>query len=136
LRESVDISEAAVHAAEQKVGQRDLTARLLRRDIRELADLGETFDTVLDCGLYVHVCDDAADRAGYLHTLRAITHPGSHYFMLCFRGETGHHRGHTPTRSPPPSPTGGGSTRSPRTRSTPPPNHTASPAWLVAATRN
>jgi SAM-dependent methyltransferase len=92
----VDISTAAIEAAEQKARQRTLTARFLCRDVVGLTDLGETFDTVLDCGLYVHLCDDDADRAAYLRSLRSLTHAGSRYFMLCFRGDSGHHRGHTP----------------------------------------
>jgi Methyltransferase domain len=92
----VDISTAAIEAAEQKARQRNLTARFVRRDVREHTDLGESFDTVLDCGLYVHLCDDDADRAAYLRSVQSLTHAGSRYFMLCCRGDSGHHRGHIP----------------------------------------
>jgi SAM-dependent methyltransferase len=46
----VDLSSAALHAAEAKARDRGLTARFLRWDARKLADLGDSFDKVLDCG--------------------------------------------------------------------------------------
>jgi hypothetical protein len=44
-------------------------------------------------GLYVHLCGDDADRTAYLRSVQSLTHAGSRY---CFRGDSGHHRGHTP----------------------------------------
>ena len=78
----IDLSAAALHAAEAKARGRGLTTRFLRWDARKLADLGESFDTVLDCGLF-HVFNDN-DRAAYVSSLRSVTAPGSRYFMLCF----------------------------------------------------
>jgi 2-polyprenyl-3-methyl-5-hydroxy-6-metoxy-1,4-benzoquinol methylase len=88
----VDVSSAAIRIAEQKARDRGLAARFLLQDARRLADLGESFDTVLDCGLFVHVVDDDADRVTYLDGLRSVVPPGGRYFMACFRGEQGHHR--------------------------------------------
>jgi SAM-dependent methyltransferase len=82
----VDIAAAAIRAAEHKARERGLTARFLRHDVRRLAELGESFDTVLDSGLLVHVIDDERDRAAYLHGLQAVVPPGGRYFVLCFRG--------------------------------------------------
>src|SRR5436309_4815835 len=50
----VDLAAAALRAAEDKARDRGSTARFLVHDARRLADLGESFDTVLDCGL-VHI---------------------------------------------------------------------------------
>ncbi|MEU7881625.1 class I SAM-dependent methyltransferase [Microbispora bryophytorum] len=82
----IDIAGAAIDAAERKAYERGLNARFLRHDVRRLADLGESFDTVLDSGLLVHVINDEQGRAAYLEGLRAVVSPGGHYFVLCFRG--------------------------------------------------
>ena len=81
----VDIAAGAIRAAERKAQQRGLTARFLRHDVRKLAELGETFDTALDCGLLVHVVDDEPDRTAFLDGLRAVVRSGGRYFVLCFR---------------------------------------------------
>ena len=82
----VDIAAAAISAAERKARERGSTARFLRHDVRQLAAFGESFDTVLDSGLLVHVLDDEQDRAAYLHGLRTVLRPGGRYFVLCFSG--------------------------------------------------
>jgi cyclopropane fatty-acyl-phospholipid synthase-like methyltransferase len=78
----VDLAAAALRTAEQKARDRGLTARFLLWDARELANLGETFDTVLDCGLF-HIFD-GDDRAAYVDNLRSVVRPGGRYFMLGF----------------------------------------------------
>jgi SAM-dependent methyltransferase len=82
----VDIAAAAIGAAKQKAHERGLTARFLRQDVRRLAELGESFETVLDSGLLVHVINDGKDRSAYLQALQAVVPPGGRYFVLCFRG--------------------------------------------------
>src|SRR5713101_1934067 len=77
----VDLAAGALRVAEQKARERGLTARFLRRDARRLADLGESFDTVLDCGLFHIFGDD--DRAAYAGSLRSVLQPGGRYFLLC-----------------------------------------------------
>jgi 2-polyprenyl-3-methyl-5-hydroxy-6-metoxy-1,4-benzoquinol methylase len=57
----VDLAPTAIGIAERKVRERGLTARSLVFDVLQLAALNETFDTVLDCGLF-HLLDDD-DRA-------------------------------------------------------------------------
>ncbi|WP_326718404.1 MULTISPECIES: class I SAM-dependent methyltransferase [unclassified Streptomyces] len=89
----IDLSSTAIHIAEQKARDRGLTAKFLCHDVRRLADLGESFDTVLDCGLFVHVFDDNDDRTAYIDNLRSVMPPGGLYFMLCFRGQQPHHQG-------------------------------------------
>ncbi len=82
----VDIAGAAIDAAERKAHERGLNARFLRHDVRRLAELEESFDTVLDSGLLVHVLNDEQDRLAYLQGLRAVVPSGGRYFVLCFRG--------------------------------------------------
>jgi SAM-dependent methyltransferase len=77
-----------------KAHERGLTVRFLRHDARKLADLDQTFDTVLDCGLF-HIFNDA-ERAEYVESLRSVVAPGGRYFMLGFSdqqpGDWGPHR--------------------------------------------
>jgi SAM-dependent methyltransferase len=78
----VDLASTALHTATEKARDRGRTARFLLRDARTLADLGESFDTVLDCGLF-HILDDN-DRLTYVDSPRSAVAPGGRYFMLCF----------------------------------------------------
>ena len=55
----VDQSAHALELAEGKARDRGITVTFIRYDACKLADLGETFDTVLDCGLF-HIFSDAA----------------------------------------------------------------------------
>jgi SAM-dependent methyltransferase len=77
----IDLASAALRAAEQKAAERGLPARFLRWDALRLAELGETFGTVLDCGLF-HIFGDH-DRAAYTRSLWSALAPGGRYFMLC-----------------------------------------------------
>lgn len=90
----VDLAAKALQTARQKARDRGLTARFLLHDARRLADLGESFDTVLDCGLF-HVFA-GEDRDAFVAGLRAVVEPGGRYFMLGFSdwqpGDTGPHR--------------------------------------------
>ena len=79
----VDLSAVAIDTAKRKAAERGLPARFLRHDARHLADLGESFDTVLDSGLLVHVVDDD-DRTAYLNGLSSVLAAGGRYFVLCF----------------------------------------------------
>lgn len=78
----VDIAPAALRAAERKARDRGSTARFLRCDARRLDELDESFDTVLDSGLF-HIFDDEA-RAAYVASVRSVLRPGGRYFVLCF----------------------------------------------------
>ena len=53
----VDLSAKAIELALTKATERGVEARFLVADALLLVDLGERFDTVLDCGLF-HVLDD------------------------------------------------------------------------------
>jgi cyclopropane fatty-acyl-phospholipid synthase-like methyltransferase len=78
----IDLASRALQVAEGKARCQGLTARFLLRDVRELPELDESFDTVLDCGLF-HIFDDD-DRAAYANSLRSVLPPGGRYFLLCF----------------------------------------------------
>jgi cyclopropane fatty-acyl-phospholipid synthase-like methyltransferase len=78
----VDQSARALELAEGKARDRGLVVRLIRYDACKLADLGETFDTVLDCGLF-HIFNDDA-RTEYVDSLCAVVRPRGRYFMLGF----------------------------------------------------
>jgi SAM-dependent methyltransferase len=76
----IDLSATALHAAARKARDQGRTARFLRHDARRLADLGESFDTVLDCGLF-HLFGGRG-RAAYVAGLHRVLRPGGRYFML------------------------------------------------------
>lgn len=77
----VDIAPSALDTARHKARQRGRTTRFLRHDARNLADLSESFDTVLDCGLF-HVFGDG-DRATHAGNLRSAVAPRGRYYLLC-----------------------------------------------------
>ena len=78
----VDLSATAIELAMTKATERGLGARFLVADALRLVDLGERFDTVLDCGLF-HVLDDV-ERRRYVDSLAAAVPPGGRFHMLCF----------------------------------------------------
>ncbi|WP_229911132.1 class I SAM-dependent methyltransferase [Streptomyces aurantiogriseus] len=78
----VDLAANALRTAEDKARARGCAVRFLRHDARRLGELGESFDTVLDCRLF-HIFD-GDDRAAYVNGLRSTTSPGGRYFMLGF----------------------------------------------------
>jgi SAM-dependent methyltransferase len=90
----VDLAAVALQKARDKAQQRGLQVRFLRQDARKLYELGETFDTVLDCGLF-HIFG-GADRAAFVEALRSVVPTGGRYFMLGFSdqqpGDWGPHR--------------------------------------------
>jgi SAM-dependent methyltransferase len=78
----IDSSPTAIAMAGRKAEERALRARFLTWDALELDALGESFDTVLDCGLF-HVFDDT-DRLRFVAALWASMPAGARYYMLCF----------------------------------------------------
>jgi cyclopropane fatty-acyl-phospholipid synthase-like methyltransferase len=78
----VDLAATALCTAGGKARARGCAVRFVRLDARELAELGEEFDTVLDCGLF-HLFD-GDDRFAYVDALRSVVPPGGRYFMLGF----------------------------------------------------
>jgi len=80
----IDLATPALEAAKKKGRERGLSARFLWHDVLRVAELGESFDTVLDCGLFHMPHFTPADRAAYLSNLAAVLSSGGRYFMLCF----------------------------------------------------
>jgi SAM-dependent methyltransferase len=78
----VDASPRAIELATRKAGERNLDVRFLVADALELPGLGETFDTVIDSGVF-HVFGDE-DRASYVRSLRDVVPPAGRLLMLCF----------------------------------------------------
>ena len=78
----IDGAEAAIARARQKARDRRLPARVVVWDALDLARLGETFDTVVDVGLF-HVFDDD-ERRRYVAGLREVTVDGGHVVVMCF----------------------------------------------------
>ena len=78
----VDISPRAIGRARDKAAERGLPARFEVADVLSLGELGMTFDTVIDSGVF-HVFDDA-DRARYVTSLAAVLRPGGHCYLMCF----------------------------------------------------
>ena len=78
----IDAAPTAIAAAKRKATDRGLAARFLVWNALRLSELGETFDTVLDCGLF-HVFEDD-ERPGFVASLRSAMNAGARYHMLCF----------------------------------------------------
>jgi cyclopropane fatty-acyl-phospholipid synthase-like methyltransferase len=78
----VDMSMRAIDLAKTKATERGVEVRFVVADALHLVDLGEQFDTVLDCGLF-HVLDDS-ERERYVGSLAEVVPPGGFYHMLCF----------------------------------------------------
>jgi SAM-dependent methyltransferase len=78
----VDASGTALAIARRKADERGLKVRFMVLNALDLADLGESFDTVLDAGLF-HVFEDP-DRPKFVGALRASMPVGARYYMLCF----------------------------------------------------
>jgi SAM-dependent methyltransferase len=78
----VDVAPHAIERARGKAAERGLAARFEVADALSLADLGLTFDTVIDSGLF-HVFDDD-DRARYVASLAAVLDDGGRCYLMCF----------------------------------------------------
>jgi SAM-dependent methyltransferase len=83
----VDISPLAIELARGKAAGRGIKARFETADVLgladpSLADLGLTFDTAIDSGLF-HVFDDDG-RARYVQSLASVLRPGGSCYLMCF----------------------------------------------------
>jgi cyclopropane fatty-acyl-phospholipid synthase-like methyltransferase len=78
----VDISPSAVEQARRKAAERGLAVRFEVADALTLGQLGLTFDTVIDCGLF-HTFDDDA-RPRYVASLASVLRPGGRCYLMCF----------------------------------------------------
>ena len=78
----VDVSGLAIGRAREKAAERGLVARFETGDVLRLADLGLTFDVIIDSGVF-HVFDDE-DRVRYVASLASVLRPGGHCYLACF----------------------------------------------------
>ena len=78
----IDVSPRAVGIARRKAAERGIDARFQVFDALRLDRLGETFDTIVDSGLF-HVFDDTA-RAHYVAAVQAVLRPGGRLHLMCF----------------------------------------------------
>jgi SAM-dependent methyltransferase len=78
----IDLSALAIERAREKAAARGIKARFEVANALNLADLGLTFDTIIDSGLF-HVFDDS-DRARYVEGLASVLRPGGTCHLMCF----------------------------------------------------
>jgi SAM-dependent methyltransferase len=78
----IDVSPRAIEIARRKAAMRGVGTIFQVLDALRLDTLGESFDTIVDSGLF-HVFDDAA-RTRYVTAVRAVLRPGGHLHLMCF----------------------------------------------------
>ena len=78
----VDISPRAIARARDKAAERGVQADFEVADVLSLGHLGETFDTIIDSGVF-HVFSDE-DRARYVASLASVLRPGGRCYLMCF----------------------------------------------------
>jgi SAM-dependent methyltransferase len=82
----IDVAPSALDLARAKALARGVGARLLLTDALQLSRLEQTFDTVIDCGLF-HTFDDD-ERGRYVDSLASVTTSGGVLHLLCFNDTT------------------------------------------------
>jgi SAM-dependent methyltransferase len=78
----IDGSSLAIEQARGKAAERGIEARFEVADALSLADLGLSFEVVIDSGLF-HVFDDDS-RARYVASLASVLRPGGRLYLMCF----------------------------------------------------
>jgi SAM-dependent methyltransferase len=78
----VDVAASAIEQARAKAAERGVAARFDVADALELGRLGQTFDTIIDSGVF-HVFNDD-DRARYVASLASVLEPGGSLYLMCF----------------------------------------------------
>jgi cyclopropane fatty-acyl-phospholipid synthase-like methyltransferase len=78
----VDVAPNAIAQARQKAAERGSAARFEVAGVLDLGQLGLTFDTVVDSGVF-HVFDDG-DRARDVASLASVMRPRATCYLLCF----------------------------------------------------
>ncbi len=78
----VDFLEQPIAEAKRKAQERRLDATFLVMDALHLDGLPQSFDSVIDCGLF-HVFSNE-DRARYVASLGHVVKPGGRLFLACF----------------------------------------------------
>ncbi|HVC93715.1 MAG TPA: methyltransferase domain-containing protein [Pirellulales bacterium] len=78
----IDYLEEPIKRAKEKADDRGLPVGFLVMDALVLNELPETFDTVIDSGLF-HVFSNE-DRRRYVEGLASVLKPGGRLYLLCF----------------------------------------------------
>ncbi|TWT63881.1 multidrug efflux RND transporter permease subunit [Rubinisphaera italica] len=78
----VDLLSTPIEKALEKAAERGLEATFVQLDALKLSELNQTFDNVLDSGLF-HVFSDE-DRQEYVNELSRVMHPGAKLYLQCF----------------------------------------------------
>ena len=78
----VDIVPVAVDQAREKAQKRGVDVAFLAHDVRQVHQLAQRFDVVLDSGTF-HVLSDE-DRVAYADAVRQAMRPGGLLILLCF----------------------------------------------------
>ena len=78
----IDVSPRAIEIARRKAAERDVETSFQALDTLQLDRLGESFDTIVDSGLF-HVFDDAT-RTRYVTALHGVLRPNGHLHLMCF----------------------------------------------------
>jgi SAM-dependent methyltransferase len=78
----VDVAETALATARAKAAERRIDVEFTAADAFELDQLGRTFQTVLDCGLF-HTFD-REERPRYVTSLASVTERDGTVYVLCF----------------------------------------------------
>jgi SAM-dependent methyltransferase len=81
----VDYLAEPINRAQRKAAEQGLSPTFVVMNALALNELPETFDTVIDSGLF-HVFSDA-DRRRYVECLGAVLKPGGRLYLLCFSDE-------------------------------------------------
>jgi 2-polyprenyl-3-methyl-5-hydroxy-6-metoxy-1,4-benzoquinol methylase len=82
---AVDAAPTAIARARDKARARGLVVDFRLLDARQLGDLPERFNTVIDSGLF-HVLGREDDRMRYANGLARVCNPSAHVHLLAFRG--------------------------------------------------
>jgi SAM-dependent methyltransferase len=78
----IDISPHAIEKARAKAAARGLAARFDVGDALALSELGTSYDTIVDSGLFHVFADD--DRGRYVASLASVLYPGGYCYLACF----------------------------------------------------
>jgi SAM-dependent methyltransferase len=81
----IDYLEEPIRRAKQKAAERRVPVNFLVMDALALATLPETFDSVIDSGLF-HVFSDE-DRRKYVAGLASVLKPSGRLYLMCFSDE-------------------------------------------------
>jgi 2-polyprenyl-3-methyl-5-hydroxy-6-metoxy-1,4-benzoquinol methylase len=78
----VDSAPSAIERARKKAEERGIAITFLVKDTLKLHEIGKTFFTVIDSGLF-HTLSDS-ERPIFVRNLFEVLKPGGTYFMLAF----------------------------------------------------